>query len=77
MRELTSIEVEFVSGGSHLPEHSNDPTQLSAGSDSFTDGQCVAAGAGMGLAGGVGAIGTGMAVGSVVPGAGTLVGGLA
>ncbi|MGX6647887.1 hypothetical protein ACWCOP_08090 [Maricaulaceae bacterium MS644] len=43
----------------------------------FTDGQCVAAGAGMGLAGGLGAIGAGMAVGSIVPGLGTIVGGIA
>ena len=70
MRDLSLHEVEFVSGGSTPEGGEGDGGQ-------FTDGQCVAAGAGMGLAGGLGAIAAGMAVGSVVPGAGTLVGGAA
>jgi hypothetical protein len=78
MRELNLAEIETVSGGDMrggtgpfgLP-------LLDKNGGNFSDGQCVAGGAAIGLTGGLGAAGAGAAVGSIVPGLGTAVGVLA
>jgi len=74
--KLSKWHYPLIKKGHSMRSLTQSETDLVSGGE-FTDGQCVPAGAGLGLAGGLGAIGAGMAVGSIVPGLGTLVGGLA